>query len=223
MNRKLFALLALLSLACGLLSGCREEQTSAKPVIYLYPAEEETADAKPVDYLYPETEMEVTVKLDYDGELTCTYPAYDGGWTVTARPDGTLTDGRGQTYSYLYWEGVDHTAYDFSQGFCVSGADTAAFLEDALEQLGLTRREANEFIVYWLPRMEQNPYNLIAFQSDAYTDHARLTVTPEPDSMLRVFMAWKSLEHPIDIPAQDLPAFNRTGFAVVEWGGAEVP
>ena len=221
MNRKLFALLALLALACGLLSGCREEQTSAKPVIY--PEGEETADAKPVDYLYPETEMEVTVKLDYDGELTCTYTAYDGGWTVTARPDGTLTDGRGQTYSYLYWEGVDHTAYDFSQGFCVSGADTAAFLEDALEQLGLTRREANEFIVYWLPRMEQNPYNLIAFQSDAYTDHARLTVTPEPDSMLRVFMAWKSLEHPIDIPAQDLPAFNRTGFAVVEWGGAEVP
>ena len=92
-----------------------------------------------------------------------------------------------------------------------------------MEQLGLTRREANEFIVYWLPQMEQNPYNLIAFQSDAYTDHARLTVTPEPDSMLRVFMAWKSLEHPIDIPAQDLPAFNRTGFAVVEWGGAEVP
>lgn len=221
MNRKLFALLALLALACGLLSGCREEQTSAKPVIY--PEGEETADAKPVDYLYPETEMEVTVKLDYDGELTCTYPAYDGGWTVTARPDGTLTDGRGQTYSYLYWEGVDHTAYDFSQGFCVSGADTAAFLEDALARLGLTRREANEFIVYWLPRMEQNPYNLIAFQSDAYTDHARLTVTPEPDSMLRVFMAWKSLENPIDIPAQDLPAFDRTGFAVVEWGGAEVP
>ena len=221
MNRKLFALLALLALACGLLSGCREEQTSAKPVIY--PEGEETADAKPVDYLYPETEMEVTVKLDYDGELTCTYPAYDGGWTVTARPDGTLTDGRGQTYSYLYWEGVDHTAYDFSRGFCVPGADTAAFLEDALARLGLTRREANEFIVYWLPRMEQSPYNLIAFQSDAYTDHARLTVTPEPDSMLRVFMAWKALESPIDIPAQDLPAFDRTGFAVVEWGGAEVP
>ena len=221
MNRKLFALLALLALACGLLSGCREEQTSAKPVIY--PEGEETADAKPVDYLYPETEVKVTVKLDYDGELTCTYPAYDGGWTVTARPDGTLTDGRGQTYSYLYWEGVDHTAYDFSRGFCVPGADTAAFLEDALAQLGLTRREANEFIVYWLPQMEQNPYNLIAFQSDAYTDHARLTVTPEPDSMLRVFMAWKALESPIDIPAQDLPAFDRTGFAVVEWGGAEVP
>lgn len=199
------------------------ETVTAKPVIYLYPEEEDAAtDAKPVDYLYPETEMEVTVILDYDGQLTCTYPAYDNGWTVTAQPDGTLTDASGQTYNYLYWEGVGHTEYDFSQGFCVPGGDTAAFLEDALARLGLTRREANEFIVYWLPHMESNAYNLISFQSGAYTDHARLTVIPEPDSVLRVFMAWKALETPIDIPAQDLPAFARTGFAVVEWGGAEV-
>lgn len=223
--KKLLVLLLALFTACGLLSGCRwgwNEQVSAKPVIYLYPEEDETADAKPVDYLYPETEMEVTVKLDYDGELTCTYPAYDDGWTVTARPDGTLTDASGQTYNYLYWEGVDTIEYDFSQGFCVPGADTAAFLEDALAQLGLNRREANEFIVYWLPRMEQNPYNLISFQTDAYTDHAVLTVTPEPDSLLRVFMAWKPLESPVELPAQDLPAFRRTGFTVVEWGGSEV-
>lgn len=180
-------------------------------------------DAKPVIYLYPETETEVTVTLDYDGELTCAYPAYDGGWTVTVRPDGTLTDANGQTYKYLYWEGVSAVEYDFSQGFCVPGGDTAAFLEDALARLGLDRREANEFIVYWLPRMEPNPYNLIAFQADAYTDHARLTVTPEPDSVLRVFMAWKPQESPVDLPEQSLPAFERAGFAVVEWGGAEVP
>ena len=107
---------ALLTLTCMLsLSACREEQAAAKPVIYLYP-EEETA---------------VTVKLDYAGALTCTYPAYGNGWAVTACPDGTLTDDAGQTYSYLYWEGTDTIAYDFSQGFCVAGTDTAAFLEDA--------------------------------------------------------------------------------------------
>ena len=102
--------------------------------------------------------------------------------------------------------------------------EQAIFLlrEDALEKQGLTRREANEFIVYWLPRMEQNPYNLIAFQTSAYTDHARLTVTPEPDSLLRVFMAWKPLESPVEIPTQGLPVFSRSGFTVVEWGGAEV-
>ena len=210
--------------ALTLLAGCRPEPAeAAKPVIYLYP-EEETADAKPVDYLYPETELEVTVSLDYDGELTCVYPAMEqGAWHVTASPDGTLTDRTGQTYNYLYWEGVSDAEYDFSQGFCVPGGDTAAFLEDALARLGLNRREANEFIVYWLPRMEPNPYNLISFQEDAYTDHAVLTITPEPDSLLRVFMAWRPLEAPVEIPAQDLPAFTRTGFTVVEWGGAELP
>lgn len=73
-------------------------------------------------------------------------------------------------------------------------------MEDALARLGLNRREANEFIVYWLPRMEPNPYNLISFQEDAYTDHAVLTITPEPDSLLRVFMAWRPLEAPVEIP-----------------------
>ena len=186
------------------------------------PREEMVAEEKPVIYLYPETETRVTVKLDLSGELTCAYPAYDGGWVVTAAPDGTLTDEHGQTYNYLYWEGEGTEAYDFSKGFCVAGSDTAAFLEDALDRLGLTRREANEFLVYWLPRMQDNPYNLIAFQQEAYTESAKLTVSPQPDSVLRVFMAWKPLARPVDIPAQTLPGFERRGFTLVEWGGAEV-
>ena len=180
------------------------------------------ANEKPVIYLYPETETRVTVKLDLSGELTCTYPDYDGGWVVTAAPDGTLTDEHGQTYNYLYWEGEGTEAYDFSKGFCVAGSDTAAFLEDALDRLGLTRREANEFLVYWLPRMQDNSYNLIAFQQEAYTQSAKLTVSPQPDSVLRVFMAWKPLARPVDVPAQTLPGFERRGFTLVEWGGAEV-
>ena len=179
-------------------------------------------EEKPVIYLYPEATTAVSVRLDYDGLLTCTYPAYENGWAVTAAPDGTLTDAKGQTYNYLYWEGETAAEYDLTEGFCVAGADTAAFLEDALTQLGLTRREANEFIVYWLPRMEGNPYNQISFQQEAYTDSAKLTVTPAPDSILRVFMVWKPLDKPVDIPAQTLPAFERHGFTLVEWGGAKV-
>lgn len=186
------------------------------------PREEMVAEEKPVIYLYPETETRVTVKLDLSGELTCAYPAYDGGWTVTAAPDGTLTDEHGRTYNYLYWEGEVANGFDFSKGFCVAGSDTAAFLEDALDRLGLTRREANEFLVYWLPRMQDNPYNLIAFQQEAYTESAKLTVSPRPDSVLRVFMAWKPLARPVDVPAQTLPGFERRGFTLVEWGGAEV-
>lgn len=187
------------------------------------PAEEQ-GDAKPVIYLYPEEETAVTVRLDYAGELTCTYPAIgaEGAWAVTAAPDGTLTDAAGQVYNYLYWEGVSDGPYDFSEGSCIKGKDTAAFLEEALAQLGLTRREANEFIVYWLPRMEQNPYNLIAFQGEAYTSRAQLTVSPAPDSVLRVFMAWQAMDAPMELPEQELPAFQRQGFTLVEWGGAEI-
>lgn len=179
--------------------------------------------AKPVIYLYPEAETEVSVMLDLHGQLTCTYPAYKNGWHVTARPDGTLTDASGMEYNYLYWEGTSDTEYDLSQGFCVKGEDTAAFLEDALARLGLNRREANEFIVYWLPLMQDNPYNIISFQAEAYTDCAALHISPTPDTVIRVFMAWHSADEYQAITPQELTAPERTGFTVVEWGGTQLP
>jgi len=177
---------------------------------------------KPVIYLYPEEEIEISVKLALNGALTCTYPSYKNGWTVTALPDGTLIDKNGQTYNYLYWEGEADTQYDFTKGFCVKGEDTAKFLEEALAKLGLTRREANEFIVYWLPLMEGNPYNVISFQTDAYTDAAKLEVNPTPDTLIRVFMAWQESDSYVEIEEQVLSAPERKGFTVVEWGGTKV-
>ena len=177
--------------------------------------------AKPVIYLYPEKETVVSVRLDYNGKLTCTYPAYRDGWQVTAQPDGTLTDADGKHYRYLYWEGLSGVDYDFTKGFCIAGKDTAAFLEDALAQLGLTREEANEFIIYWLPLMQGNPYNVIAFQRDIYEAQAALQIEPQPDTLIRVFMAWMPADKWVDIPPQALSAPTRDGFTVVEWGGTQ--
>ena len=206
MRRWLAMALAAGLLAVGL-SGCVMEATTEKPVIYLY----------------PEEETQVNVKLDYDGTLTSTYPSYENGWTVDAAPDGTLTDpSTGRQYYCLYWEGETDTEYDFSTGFCVAGADTAAFLEGALADLGLTEQEANEFIIYWLPRMEGNAWNLISFQTTAYTDSAVLTIDPVPDTLIRVFMAWQSLDEPVEVQPQNLTAPERVGFTAVEWGGTEV-
>ena len=109
-----------------------------------------------------------------------------------------------------------------SQGFCVKGEDTAAFLEQALAQLGLNRREANEFIVYWLPLMEQNPYNIVAFQTEVYQDTAKLLIDPAPDTLIRVFMAWQASDSFVWLPAQTLTAPERTGFTVIEWGGTQL-
>ncbi len=186
------------------------------------PWEKEVCSEKPVIYLYPTEQTDVNVSLDYKGTLTSTYPAYDEGWTVTASPDGTLTDENGREYYCLFWEGETDINYDFSRGFCVKGEDTADFLEESLTKIGLNQREANEFIIYWLPKMEHNPYNLISFQTNSYTDNAKLTVTPKPDTLIRVFMAWKPLAEAVEVEAQELISPVRNGFTVVEWGGAEL-
>ncbi len=229
--KKMFPLLlAALMLLCGCEPGWgepdQESQCEEKPAIYLYPDSEEERTSelveKPVLYLLPEQTKTVTVKLDLDGALTCAYPAYEDGWTVEAAPDGTLTDASGRQYPYLFWEGATHAEWDMDRGFVVPGDETAAFLEEKLALLGLNNREAADFITYWLPRMQDNAYNLIAFQGDAYTEAAGLTVTPEPDTMLRVFMVFQPLEEPIDIPQQEMVPTERTGFTVVEWGGCEV-
>ena len=224
--KKFAAFLLALCLLCGLL-GCQGEPPGSEPsassgVEYIEEQADVQYEAKPVIYLYPEEAAQVEVALDYDGGLTHTYPAYGDGWQVTAQPDGTLTDETGREYYCLFWEGETDTEYDFSTGFCVAGADTAAFLEGALTDLGLTEQEANEFIIYWLPRMEENAWNLISFQTTAYTDSAVLTIDPVPDTLIRVFMAWQGLDQPVEVAPQTLTAPERTGFTAVEWGGAEV-
>ena len=178
---------------------------------------------KPIVYLYPEEPTVCSVKLSLNGRLTCTYPEYKDGWhDFTAYPDGTLIFPDGKEYYALYWEGIQHANWDFTQGFCVKGENTASFLEWALKEQGLSSREANEFIIYWLPEMQDNPYNVISFQTKEYTDGAILSVTPTPDSVLRVFMAYYPSSSEVDIQPQAFDGFERDGFTVVEWGGSQV-
>ncbi len=179
--------------------------------------------AKPIVYLYPETPTTCSAELTLKGCLTCTYPSYENGWKdFVAYPDGTLIFPDGKEYYALYWEGVQDMQWDFTKGYCVRGEDTAAFLEWALSAQGLTPREANEFIIYWLPLMQDNPYNIISFQTTAYTDSAILEVTPTPDSLLRVFMAYYSSSVEVSMQPQSFEEFERHGFTVVEWGGCQV-
>lgn len=180
---------------------------------------------KPVIYLYPQEETDVHVELELtEADLSTTYPKYNNGWDVTAYPDGTLLNkADGSHHRYLFWDAVNcKTRFDLTTGFCVAGSDTESFLKEKLAYMGLNEEEMNEFIVYWLPRMEHNAYNLISFQGDVYTDSAKLDITPAPDSILRVFMAYVPLEEAIGIEPQQLSGFERNGFTVVEWGGSEI-
>ncbi len=179
------------------------------------------AYAKPVLYLYPTEKTDVTVTFEHPERLTTVYPAYSGGWSVSAAPDGTLTDSRGRSYYALYWEETSGAPfYSFDEGFCVAGKDSAAFLEEKLAYMGFSEREANEFIIYWLPIMEASEYNLVSFELTGEREASNaLHITPAPDSMLRMAMHIKAVDAPVTIAEQKLPAFERIGFCAVEWGG----
>ena len=198
---------------------------TAETVDMYYGMSFEFAKEKPVIYLYPEEQTDVSVKVDFPfgGELTCTYPEYGEGWNVTAMPDGTLYDSDGDEYYCLYWEGMTGDVMDDSRGFCVKGSDTADFLREKLMYIGLSAREANEFIIYWLPRMQDNEYNIITLHTADYAASVPLTVSPAPDTQIRVFMTYRASDEPVDIPEQTLPHFDRNGFTLVEWGGGERP
>lgn len=110
-----------------------------------------------------------------------------------------------------------------ADGFVVKGEDSAAFLEEKLEVLGLNYKEAEEFIIYWLPKLEANKYNYIRFATlEEIEENMPLSVSGNPDSVIRVIMEYKGLEQPIKVKEQNLTTPERTGFTVVEWGGMEL-
>ncbi len=178
---------------------------------------------KPVIYLYPTQKQTIEVQLNYNGALTHTYPKYPThGWQVIAEPNGTLWDKNGMEYYALFWEGKPHKQIIPKDGFVIAGKETAAFLEEKLAYLGLNRKEANEFIMYWLPRMEENNYNFIHFSGKQYEEQAALIINPKPETIIRVMMLTQALEYKINIPLQDLNSLKnkRKGYTVVEWGGS---
>lgn len=179
---------------------------------------------KPIIYIYPEEETEVTVKLENPENLTHTYPKYEDEWKVIAKPNGDLTDLKtGRNLYALYWEGINTVTPNTNEGFIVKGEDTIKFLEEKLEILGLNEREVNEFIIYWLPKLENNKYNFIRFQTEEeINNNMPLEISPKPDSVIRVVMEFKELEGAIEVKEQQLETPERTGYTVVEWGGTEI-
>jgi len=190
-----------------------------------YPAGDGLGYRKPVIYLYPLRTTSVSVRLTVDGAITKTVPLADssGAWRVTASPSGILRTSSGQEYPYLFWEADAQATFDMSTGFVIAGRDTRAFLADKLTALGLNASESDAFIAYWAPRMESNAYNLVHFEGPVYERSARLLVTPQPDTQIRVFMVFQPLAAPVDVTPQQLasPA-SRHGFVLVEWGGTEL-
>lgn len=177
---------------------------------------------KPVIYIYPEETTEVKISIESECIITTSYPKYDSSWQVIVEPDGVITDHEGRQYSYLYWEGEIAFEHQFPSGFVISQENTIEFLEEKLEILGLNFQEKNDFITYWLPELEKYKYNKVRFLSEEYEQLVALEITPEPETLIRIFMIFKGLDEFEELEEQVLEPIQRAGYTVIEWGGAEV-
>ena len=178
---------------------------------------------KPIIYIYPGEEKDVKVTLSHPEKLTVTYPKYANSWQVHVTPDGDLTDKNGKKYYALYWEGETENTGVKEDGFVVEGKDTIKFLEEKLSILGLNYKESDEFIMYWLPKLESNKYNYIRFKTmDEINKSMGLEIEPKPDTLIRVLMEYKPLDEKINVKEQQLTKVERKGYTVVEWGGTNV-
>lgn len=187
-------------------------------IMFVVPTVETTID-KPILYLYPESDMEINVSFEHPEYIKTSYPKYDDGWQVEAKTNGDIYF-NDRYYYALYWDEINKNIVDFDTGFYVESDDAINFLEEKLAIIGLTEREANEFIMYWLPILEENKKSLVYFELTRERESFnRLIITPEPDSMLRVAIHIKKVNKKVDIKEQNLQTFERNGFTVVEWGG----
>lgn len=182
-----------------------------------------TECGKPVIYLYPTETTIVNVKVGVD-KITKSIPAYGtNGWTVTASSDGTLVDSVDQqTYPYLFWEGQSAKKFSTETGWTLAKKEVATALPKVLQNMGLNEKETADFMEFWGPRIaaEKMPYIEFSFVAQKTFDQiAPLSITPTPETVLRVFMVYRGVLKQ-GLPVPSYTPVQRNGFTVIEWGGA---
>ena len=177
---------------------------------------------KPVIYLYPEQVTDMTVWVNPKGGFSYTEPLYKNGWRITASPDGKIVNqDDGLEYPYLFWEGRGGMYSAPEHYWVVKQTEVETFLTQILDEMEFFENERNDFLEFWLPRMQEAPYYKIGFHgTEVMNQLAPLQLSVKPDHIFRILMDYSPLEHwlPSD-PPTTLPHANREGFDVMEWGG----
>ena len=204
---------------------------------------------KPVIYLYPTVATDINIKFDVPMQLDVQIPKYspNTGWMVNAQPNGQLKDlqpnqtncnqftnkTKGQEYAsescqnndypYIYWAGNTPKQYPkIEYGFVVAADQLESQLRSKLAITGMNTKEINDMIEYWLPQMlsKNKPfYQFSLIQNNELDKLFPMTVSPKPQSSIRVFLDWKALDKQSQISQQQLISYPRTGYTMVEWGG----
>ena len=172
---------------------------------------------KPAIYLYPTKKEKITVSLKINGKLTKSIPKYKNGWSVIANKNGDIEGG----YDYLFYENSLKQKELPSSGWIVKGSELKSWFENILPKLGLNNKEKTQFMEYWLKKLNSKKlYEIKLFSQEFLSKNVKLTISPKPDSIIRVIFNFKVIDKPYKLKTPIITTPKREGFNVLEWGGA---
>ena len=173
---------------------------------------------KPVVYLYPTKTTSFTVKVG--ANVTKSDPEYLSGWSGVANPDGSL-EVKGNKYSNLFWEGKgigEYPKVDF--GRVVPSSQAKDQIISDLRAMNLNSQEISDFVDFWGDKLPKTAFTRLSWLTNKDLDKlAPLSISPKPESVIRVFLDFSGLNTDAQLNSQILPKFERKGFTAVEWGG----
>lgn len=129
--------------------------------------------------------------------------------------------GEVKDFDYLAYDEFIDSNFVIDEGFIVKGSNVKYFLQNTLSKYGVKKEEMNEFVSAYTLEMEKNEYNLISFKNELLDEYFKLEITPTPDTISRIFMVYKALDKPINIPEQEIVPMERGNTSVIELAAME--
>ncbi len=173
---------------------------------------------KPNIYIYPNELIELSVKLNFPvgGKIVTSIPEYGTGWNIKVDTSGLINN----TYSYLFYESTQPDVWQRDYGWIIQTDKLESFFRQNMTDYGFRGREIDDFIEYWIPRLNEFPlYSIHPQKKSIIDDVVQLNFSKQPENILRLFYVIKGnnqLQDKVSIPTID--RFNREGFFVAEWG-----
>jgi len=175
------------------------------------------AVGKPNIYLYPEENLQLQVKINFPqgGQIDESVPEYSSGWDVFVDTTGRID----RRYDYLFYESTQLNSFQDAQGWCVPQDGLDHFFRQNLTLYGFNEREITDFVKYWVPRLNYSSYYNIYPQTNKIIDEViQLQFSTQPNNILRLFYGIVATDSFLQLPKPIIPAFDRQGFVVTEWG-----
>ncbi|MDD2635493.1 MAG: hypothetical protein PHW82_08345 [Bacteroidales bacterium] len=173
---------------------------------------------KPNIYIYPKEQIQLSVIIDFPmgGKIIASIPDYGTGWNVIVDTTGLIDN----TYSYLFYESTQPDIWQKKYGWIIKTEDLVPFFRENMAQYGFNGKEIDDFVEYWIPRLDDFAFYSILPQTKALIEGViSLQFSMQPDNLLRLFYVVEGYNQlPEDLSEPNIESFDRDGYFITEWG-----